>query len=118
MRRSVVLASLCMAASMATGLQPAVAAALSDEPLSPLPQNLTFDAGKVALGAKLFADTRFAKDNSISCASCHNLSKGGIDAHPNGRVFSTGAGGAKHILNTPTVYNAGFNFRQQWGGGD
>ena len=105
MRRLVVVAWLWVAAPMAaTMLLSEAASAQADEPLSPLPQNLKLDAGKVALGARLFVDTRFAKDNSVSCASCHNLAKGGIDPRPEGRVFSTGAGGAKHIFNTPTVY--------------
>jgi cytochrome c peroxidase len=36
---------------------------------------------------------------------------------PGSRVFSTATGGVKHIFNTPTVYNVGFNYRQQWTGG-
>ncbi|HEX6703366.1 MAG TPA: cytochrome c peroxidase [Albitalea sp.] len=117
MRRLLVVDSLCTVALMAAMLLPGAVSARGDEPLSPLPQSIKLDTGKVALGARLFVDTRFAKDNSVSCASCHNLSKGGVDPRPEGRVFSTGAGGARHIFNTPTVYNAGFNFRQQWGGG-
>jgi cytochrome c peroxidase len=88
-----------------------------NEPLVALPQSLALDPGKVALGLKLFDDRRFASDNSLACASCHDLSQGGIDTRPGSRVFSAGTGGAKHIFNTPTVYNAGFNYRQQWTGG-
>ena len=45
-----------------------------DEPIKPLPLDGKFDARKVALGEKLFTDRRLSKDNSVSCASCHNLS--------------------------------------------
>ena len=89
----------------------------SDEPIVALPLNLKSDPGKVALGARLFQDRRFARDDSVACASCHDLAKAGIDTRPGNRVFSTGVGGATHIFNTPSVYNAGFNFRQQWTGG-
>ena len=89
------------------------AAAQSDEPLHPLPTDLKFDMRKVELGRKLFRDPRFAKDNSVSCVSCHSFQHGGADPRP----FSKGAGGVTHVFNTPTVLNSGLNFRQQWTGG-
>ena len=104
----------CLLAAL---LVPTPILAQSDEPITPLPQNLKFDPAKVALGARLFSDVRFARDNSVSCMSCHNLAKGGSDTRADGKVLSTGAAGVRHIFNTPTVYNSGFNFRQQWTGG-
>ena len=112
MSRLLVLVSLCAGLSLAS----ACALAQGEEPLSPLPQNLKFDAGKVALGERLF-EAPLAKDHSLSCASCHNLAKAGVDARPDSRMFSTATGGMKNPLNTPTVFNSGFNFRQQWSGG-
>jgi cytochrome c peroxidase len=97
---------------MFAALLPLQALAL-DEPLRPLPQDLKFDPDKVALGARLFQDRRFARDGSVSCASCHDLANGGADARPR----SVGAGGAVGAVNAPTVYNSGLNFRQQWSGG-
>ena len=87
--------------------------AQDEEPLRPLPTDLKFDARKLALGKKLFNDKRFSKDNSVSCASCHDLHHGGADSKP----FSVGAGGVTHVFNTPTIFNSGLNFRQQWAGG-
>lgn len=87
------------------------------EPLVALPQPVALDANKVALGARLFADRRFARDNSLACASCHDLRRGGADTRPASRVFSQAVGGARHIFNTPTVYNASLSYRQQWTGG-
>jgi cytochrome c peroxidase len=109
-------AVLCSAAFVLAG---GGAAAQSDEPLVPLPElkDLKLDPAKVTLGARLFADRRFAFDDSVACASCHDLAAGGMDTRPGARVFSTGAGGVRHVLNTPTVYNSGLNFRQQWTGG-
>ncbi|HEX6136354.1 MAG TPA: cytochrome c peroxidase [Casimicrobiaceae bacterium] len=89
-----------------------VFAAEADEPLRPLPQELHFDARKVALGRQLFVDVRLAKDDSISCASCHDFAHGGADPRPR----SFGVGGAKSGANAPSVFNSGLNFRQLWNG--
>jgi len=93
------------------------ALAQGHEPLVALPRAEALDPGKVALGARLFADRRFARDNSLACASCHDLAKGGADTRPDSRTFSTATGSARHIFNTPTVYNVAYNYRQQWTGG-
>jgi cytochrome c peroxidase len=50
---------------------------------------LDLDARKVDLGKKLFHDKRLSKDNSLSCASCHDIAKGGVD----GQQFATGIKG-------------------------
>ncbi len=78
----------------------------------PLPQSIPFDAAKAALGEKLYHDTRFSKDNTISCATCHAFEKGGTD----NLQFSVGVGGLKGGVNAPTVFNAVFNMRQFWDG--
>jgi len=69
---------------------------------------------RIALGKQLFFDTRLSKDQTISCASCHNLSKGGAD----GLSVAIGIAEAKnpHHLNSPTVYNAVLFQRQFWDG--
>lgn len=88
------------------------AVAQADEPLRPLPQTLNTDARKAALGERLFHDKRLSGDNTLSCASCHDLQRGGVDGQPS----STGIGGAKGPINAPTVFNAALNFRQFWDG--
>lgn len=67
---------------------------------------------KVALGQRLFHEPRLSHDDSISCASCHILDRGGAD----GRRFSPGIGDAIGVINTPTVFNTALNFRQFWDG--
>lgn len=69
-------------------------------------------AGKIALGERLFNDPQLSADSTISCASCHILSQGGDD----GRKLSPGVGGTLGEVNTPTVFNSVFNFRQFWDG--
>jgi len=64
------------------------------------------------LGKKLFFDPILSKDGTISCTTCHDLQSGGDD----GLKFSSGIKGQKGGVNSPTVYNSGYNFRQFWDG--
>ncbi|MBF0170252.1 MAG: cytochrome-c peroxidase [Nitrospinae bacterium] len=82
------------------------------EPITPLPQTLLLDPGKVALGERLFSDPRLSGDGTVSCATCHSLDTAGVDR----AIVSTGVGGAKGSVNAPTVFNSGFNFKQFWDG--
>lgn len=84
----------------------------SSDAIRPLPQSLELDPKRVVLGKALFHDRRLSKDNSISCASCHSLNKGGTD----NRSRSIGINGAVCGINAPTVLNSGFNFVQFWDG--
>ncbi len=83
-----------------------------NEPIQPIPLENKLDQRKVTLGDQLFHDPQLSKDGTISCASCHSLSKGGTDNLP----FSRGINGAIGNRNAPTVYNSGFNFKQFWDG--
>ena len=85
---------------------------LKSEVLQPLPDSVDANPAKVALGDKLFHDKRLSKDDTIACASCHGLDKGGTDQSK----FSTGVGGQMGDINAPTVYNSGFQFIQFWDG--
>lgn len=84
----------------------------TDQPISPIPKSLQLDSRKVALGRRLFNDARLSHDDTISCASCHVLAKAGVDARP----LATGIAGRANTVNTPTVLNSVFNFRQFWDG--
>ncbi len=78
----------------------------------PIPEYVEVDASKVQLGKKLFLDPILSADGTISCATCHDLQNGGDD----GLQFSFGIKGQLGAINSPTVYNSGFNFRQFWNG--
>ncbi|MEN8303630.1 MAG: cytochrome c peroxidase, partial [Campylobacterota bacterium] len=82
------------------------------EPITPIPQKTEVDKEEAELGKKLFFDTILSVDNTISCASCHDLQNGGDD----GLKFSFGIKGLEGDINAPTVYNAAYNFRQFWNG--
>jgi len=80
--------------------------------VQPLPRSVEVDARKAELGNRLYHDTRLSGDNTLSCASCHALDKGGTD---NAKV-STGIRGQLGGINAPTTYNAIFQVRQFWDG--
>ncbi len=82
------------------------------EPITPIPQHIEVDEAKAVLGKELFFDTILSVDNTVSCATCHDLDNGGDD----GLRFSFGVDGKEGDINSPTVYNAVFNFRQFWNG--
>jgi cytochrome c peroxidase len=68
---------------------PGVAPEFANEPVQPLPRSIPVDSRKVAIGESLFHDPRLSGDNTVSCASCHALRKGGAD----GLKTSRGVGG-------------------------
>ena len=70
------------------------------------------DIRKVALGEMLYNDPRLSSDNTVSCASCHNLQTGGVD----NKAYSEGVGKQLGGVNAPTVFNAVYNFVQFWDG--
>ena len=67
---------------------------------------------KVTLGRMLYFDTRMSKNHDISCNSCHDLTKYGVDGNPT----STGHKGQHGGRNAPTVYNAALHIAQFWDG--
>lgn len=86
------------------------AEAFAAEPVRPVPESVAVDPVKVALGRKLFFDKKLSGDNTLNCASCHGLDKGGVD----NLVTATGIGGQKGPINVPSVYDAYFKVAQFW----
>lgn len=80
--------------------------------VAPIPNVVEVDPRKVELGRRLFHDKQLSQDNSVACATCHPLDKGGMD----GLAVSVGIHGRLGELNAPSVFNSGFNFRQFWDG--
>ncbi len=67
---------------------------------------------KVTLGRMLFYEPRLSKNHDVSCNSCHDLARYGVD----GKRFSTGHRKQLGGRNSPTVYNAGNHIAQFWDG--
>ena len=93
-----------------------VRAADSEPPLglSPVkhPDDNPPTEAKIALGKQLYFDPRLSKDNTISCASCHDPAKG----WSNGEQFATGVDGQVGGRNSPTVINTAYQQFQFWDG--
>jgi cytochrome c peroxidase len=70
------------------------------------------EPAKVALGRKLYYDTRLSKNHDLSCNSCHQLEKYGVDGEPTSPGHKRQRGGR----NSPTVYNAALHATQFWDG--
>lgn len=84
----------------------------ANEPVRPIDLSLDYDPAKAALGYALYHDTRLSVDNTVSCASCHELENAGVDNHQYSHGVNDQLGG----VNAPTVYNAVYNFVQFWDG--
>ena len=83
------------------------------EPIAPLPTKLEdVDLAKAKLGRMLFFDPILSSDRSVSCLSCHSFDHGGADPH----AVSLGVHNRKGGIQSPSVYNARYNFRQFWNG--
>jgi cytochrome c peroxidase len=107
------LAALCSCQTLLSHAGDALPVqARTREPIRPVPQTRPLNAGKVALGKRLFHETRLSKDNTISCASCHDLGKAGTDR----RARSLGVNQAEGAVNAPTVFNSSLHFKQFWDG--
>lgn len=67
---------------------------------------------KIALGQKLYFDTRLSKEGNISCNSCHNMETYGVDNLP----FSPGDTEELGDRNSPTTFYAHLHGMQFWDG--
>jgi cytochrome c peroxidase len=81
---------------------------------APVPPNNLMTPNKIALGKKLFFDTRLSADGSVSCASCHQLTR--EEAGGDGLPTSIGIDGKRGPRNAPTVLNAAFQSVLFWDG--
>ncbi len=83
-----------------------------NEPIQPIPLEIKLNETKVKLGEQLFYEPQLSGGNKFSCATCHNLAAGGVDGLPRSRTGN----GEIWAINTPTVFNSMFNFKQNWSG--
>jgi cytochrome c peroxidase len=81
------------------------AAILPQDNALPTPQ-------QVALGRRLFFEPRLSRDGTVTCATCHDTSRGFTDR----RSLFEGVGNQIGRRNSPTVLNALFFSDQFWDG--
>jgi cytochrome c peroxidase len=77
-----------------------------------VPSDNTLTPQRVALGRKLFFDKRLSRDNSVSCATCHDVTRGFTDQ----RAVSEGIGGQLGKRNAPTTLNVALLQTLFWDG--
>jgi cytochrome c peroxidase len=103
----------CKARPSATPVGPAITiAAPLGLPQVPIPLGNQPTAGEIALGRRLFYDPSLSKDNSLSCASCHNPEFRFSDL----RARSIGVGGKLGLRHAPTLVNAAYSPLLFWDG--
>lgn len=108
--------SLAILSSCTRSAGPVVVDSARLQMFAPLPQTVPgkvpVTAEKAALGRMLYYDVRLSKSQKISCNSCHQLEKYGVDGEPT----SDGHNGQKGDRNSPSVYNAAGQVAQFWDG--
>ena len=67
---------------------------------------------KILLGKQLYFDPRLSKDNTVSCATCHDPAMGWSDAGPTSSGINNQRGGRR----APPVSNAAYSPLQFWDG--
>ncbi len=79
-------------------------------PVSPADNPIT--SKKISLGRELFFDKRLSRDNSISCATCHEPKHGFSDPHP----VSIGVNARTGDRNSMSLLNVAFFEPLMWDG--
>lgn len=77
-----------------------------------LPSNNPTTVEGVALGRMLFYETRLSRNNTVSCATCHQQEKGFVD----GRRFSQGVFGRTTPKKSMSLVNVLWERRMFWDG--
>jgi cytochrome c peroxidase len=77
-----------------------------------VPAGNELTADRIALGRKLYFDTRLSKDGTLACATCHDVSRGFTDH----RSVSEGIGDHLGKRSAPTTMNAALMQSQFWDG--
>src|SRR5262252_8359082 len=78
----------------------------------PVPEDNPLTVEKIELGRRLFNDRRLSRDNSVSCASCHDPQRGFSTAQP----IAIGVFGRQGRRNAPALINRGYGRSFFWDG--
>ena len=102
----------CIGSLVAATLVRPLAETVDSEPITPVPPVEALEPAKIELGHRLFHDRRLSRRDSVSCATCHDLTRSGDD----GRARAPAADGELLDFNASTVFNAALNARLNWRG--
>jgi cytochrome c peroxidase len=93
-------------------LATAIAIPLGLDLYMPVPEGNPLTAEKIELGRRLFFDRRLSRDETISCASCHDPER----AFSDGRPLAVGVAGRIGKRNSPALINRGYGRAFFWDG--
>ena len=93
-----------------TGVPPGIDPVAWESIYVPADNQLSPD--RIALGRKLYFDTHLSRDGTVSCATCHDVSRGFTDR----RNVSEGVGDHLGRRSAPTTLNAAFFQSMFWDG--
>ncbi len=104
----------CADAQAAPELDPAAIQQTAAAVFSPLPDYIgePRPEAMIDLGRMLYYETRLSKNHDISCNSCHDLARYGVDNEPT----SPGHKGVRGGRNSPSTLNAALHATQFWDG--
>ncbi|MFQ5848022.1 MAG: cytochrome-c peroxidase [Candidatus Methylomirabilales bacterium] len=108
-----VFASMVVALSLVVGSSDK---AFSGEELAPLPKPPKVKESRAKLGMYLFFDERISGDGGISCATCHDPSKGWANNQKNDEELSDAYPGSKYFRNAKSPVNVVFAETVYWDG--
>ncbi|MEJ0095922.1 MAG: cytochrome c peroxidase [Methylocella sp.] len=91
---------------------PAAEIPTAEDRITPIPPPPALDPLKLALGERLFQDSRLSYDGARACSSCHNIGSNGADGNQRNKASD----GSELRFNTNTVFNAALSFRFNWEG--
>ena len=100
--------AVIFALAAVTQAQPPPVAGEADLRIGPLPAKVAPVPALVAMGQRLFFDTRLSGDGAISCATCHDPEQGfGKQFDANGQIkrLSDAYPGTRYFRNAPTLIN-------------
>ena len=100
------------ATEVPASLPPGSRVIAEQEPITAIPPPPAAMPSKLALGERLFEDTRLSHDGTRACSSCHDIHSNGAD----GNQRDTAPDGSRLAFNTTTVFNAALSFRFNWEG--
>lgn len=102
------LEDLAVKIAVAIAVLLAASAAFGQHPKLAPPLGIPVTAERIALGQKLFFDSRLSSDFQTSCSTCHDPAHGFADSN---RV-AVGSFGRIGTRNSPTIINASFSTLQ------
>jgi cytochrome c peroxidase len=102
----------CIGSFAVAAVVHSLAESLDGEPITPIPAAEALEPAKIELGRRMFHDLRLSRGDRVSCATCHDLARGGDD----GRARSETSDGGRSDFNASTVFNAALNARLNWRG--